>query len=143
MFRCGSPRRSEPCVQRAALEPCGSAAQADACPAPGRVDVVRESNGEGCIAEPDPERAAQSLERRVERVERRPFAAETTVLVPGRIQLFDPGEVEERLRELVPRRPLTAPDLFPRGCVVGEVVPEADPGRADRVEHPPRAAIDL
>ncbi|TML02355.1 MAG: hypothetical protein E6G36_12020 [Actinobacteria bacterium] len=128
-------------LQRVALQSGGGATQADARPAPGAVDIVREGDPEGWAGEP--ERAAQSFERWVEWVEARPLGAETSVLVPRPVALLDAGEMEERLGEPVPGRALAALDLLPGRGVIGNVVSEAELRRADRVEHPAGPALDV
>jgi hypothetical protein len=58
------------------------------------------------------------------------------VLVARAVSLLDPGEMEERLGEVVALGPLAALDLLPRAGVVGDVVAEPDLTPANRVQHP-------
>jgi hypothetical protein len=64
------------------------------------------------------------------------------VPVTRSVSLLDPGEVEERGRELVAGGPDAALDVRPRLGDERDVVAEADVARPDRVEHPPGAALD-
>jgi hypothetical protein len=86
--------------------------------------------------------AAQAIERRIERVERRGGGAKAIVLVARAVALLDAGEVEERLGELVALRALSALDLRPGLFAVRKVVAEPDVSRADRVEDPARPPLD-
>ncbi len=121
------------------LQPGGAPAHAEASPLPGRVDVVGEGYRE---ARPSPARrlelqlAAETLDGRVERVERRRRSAEAVVLVAPSVALLDPREVEERLGQVVAGRPLAALDLLPGLGLVLHIVSEAHLAAADRVQHP-------
>ena len=64
------------------------------------------------------------------------------MLIPCPVSLLDPGEVKERLREVITLGPLPTLDLLPRLGAVGHVVTEAEIARADRVEHPARPPLD-
>src|SRR5262249_39352015 len=123
-----------------ALQPRGRAPEADPRPTPRVVHVVRECDGERPVCEA--ELLAQALKGRIERIEPRPLGAEAAVLVPRPVALFDPREMEEAGGELVLRK-LTPPNQLPGLRVVRDIVAEADLRRADRVEHPARAAFDL
>src|SRR6476659_141071 len=123
-----------------ALEPARRAAQPDASPAPRVVHVVRQGDGERAVD--DTELRAKQFERRVERVEARPFGAEAPVLVARPVPLLDTRKMEEAGCEVVLRE-LAAVDLLPGGCVVRDVVAQSQVHRADRVEHPARTCFDL
>jgi hypothetical protein len=88
------------------------------------------------------EAAPQALERRIERVETRAGGAKAIVLVARAVALLDPGEVEERLGEVVAVRALPAVDLGPGLFAVGKVVAEAQVARSDRVQNPAGPALD-
>ena len=134
--RAGFTERRPPAAgEGMGLEPRCRPADSDRCPAPGRVHIVRERDGERraaparrLCAEP----RAQPLEGRVERVETRCGDRKAAVLVARAVALLDPGEVEERLCDLVPLRPLAALGLLPR------LGPELDlgAGSAQRLQHP-------
>lgn len=64
------------------------------------------------------------------------------MLVVRTFTLLDPGEVEERLGELVVLGPLPTLDLLPGLGPVGDVVPEAELTGSDRVEDPARLSLD-
>src|SRR5207245_10559098 len=112
-----------------ALPPGGGAAQTGARPARRAVDVVGQRDRERRVGKA--ERAAQALERRIERVEGGPLGAETAVPVPWSIALLDAGQVEEAVGNVVAGWTFAPVDLLPGCRVVGNVVPEAELGRAD------------
>ena len=64
------------------------------------------------------------------------------MLVARAVPFLDPGEMEERLGEVVSGRPLAAVDLLPRLGAIRNVVAEPELARADRVEHPARPPLD-
>ena len=99
-----------------------------------------ERDAERPVADAEP--PAQALERRVERVEPRPFRAEAPVLVARAVPLLHARKMEEAGGDVVAGQ-FAALELLPRLRVIGDVVAEAELGRADRVEHPARAALDL
>jgi len=132
-------RRTGARLEDALLDPGGSAADADARPAPRRVDVVREGDGEGRRIDTEP--AAEPFQRRIEWVEARPLRAEAAVLVARAVALLDTRQVEEPGGKIVGGA-LAAVDLLPGCWVVGNVVAEADVAGPDRVEHPAGAAFD-
>src|SRR5213592_1932973 len=114
-------------------------------PLPGDVDVVRERDGEPRPAPPwrlDPQASTQPLHGRIEWIEARRRRPEAVVLVPRPVQLFEAGEVEERLRQVVAAGPLAAVDLLPRLGAVRHVVAEPEVAGADRVEHPAGPSLD-
>ena len=137
-------RGAEPRVANVLLQPCGRTAQADARPAPRRVDVVRERDREArsIVSRGDAELSPQTLERRIERIQAGPLGAKAAVLVAGTVSLLDAGKMEEAVGEVVADRSLAAIDLLPGSGVVRQVVAEAELGRADRVEHPARTSFD-
>src|SRR5882724_8108766 len=91
----------------------------------------------------DAELAAQSLQRRVERVETRPLGAEAAMLVPRAcIPFLDTREVEEAFGYVVALGAFAALDSLPSVLGVRQIVTEADFGRADRIQHPPGATLD-
>src|SRR5436190_7952150 len=133
-------RGPEAHAERVSLQASSRGADADARPPPGVVDVVGERDGERRVA--DAELPAQALERRVERVEPRRFRAEAAVLVTRAVPLLHTRKMEEAGGEVVAGQ-FPALDLLPRLRVIGDVVAEAELGRADRVENPARTALDL
>jgi hypothetical protein len=64
------------------------------------------------------------------------------VLVARAFPLLDPGEVEERLGELVALGSLSLLDLLPGLGLVRNVIPEAELTRPDCVENPARLSLD-
>src|SRR6266540_6028746 len=123
------------------FQPCSSTAHADWRPAPRGVDVVRQRDDEA-LRRLHTELLAQTLERRIERLEVRPLRGETVVLVRWEVEFLDTREMEECLGEVIAFRPLASVDPVPRGGVVRHVVAEAEVGRADGVEYPPRTPLD-
>ena len=123
-----------------------SAPHPDRRPAPGRVDVVRETNGKMRPGPPrrlEAELPAQSLDRRVERVEAARGAGKAPVLVALPVQLFHAGEVEEGLCEVVSGGPLATGQPLPSLLDVRHVVTEPGVAGTQRVEDPTRTALDL
>src|SRR5262249_17121102 len=86
-------RRRRTDLEDMVLQPGGGAAQTDARPALGCVDVVRQRNREPVVCQAEP--PAQTLERRVERIELRPLGAVPTVLVARATALFNACKVVE------------------------------------------------
>ena len=123
-----------------------SASHSDRRPAPGRVDVVRETHGKMRAGPPrrlEAELPAQSLDRWVERVEAARGAGKAPVLVALPVQLLHAGEVEEGLREIVSGRPLAPGQPLPGLLDVRHVVAEPGVAGTERVEDPTRTALHL
>jgi len=136
---------TDPPVQKIGLRTRGSAAQPRARPLPGRVDVVGERHGKPCTPPTgrlDAEPVAEPLERWIEWVERGVRGPKPAVLVARGIPLFDTGEVEERLCQLVAFRPPALVNLLPGLRSIGNVVAEPELARPDRVENPPGLPLD-
>src|SRR5438067_134533 len=132
-------------VEEVRLQPGRRSAHADACPPPRGVDIVREGDRKAPPVPArgfDPEPRAQSFERRIEWIERRPSCAEAAVRVAAALDFLDPRELEERLGEVVTDRTLPAFDRVPGIFAKRNGVAEADVARADRIEHPARAPLD-
>ena len=150
MQRCSRETRRfthcwpETCMTDVLLQPRSRAAQADPRPAPGRVDVVRQRNGEAWTAGGrNTQPAAQPLERRVERVETRPLGAKAAVLITrARILLLDTRQMEEALGQVVALWTFPALHSLPGVGVVRHVVAEADVRCADRIQHPAGTPLD-
>ena len=126
------------------LQPRSRAAQADPRPAPGRVDVVRQRNGEAWTAgERNTQPAAQPLERRVERVETRPLGAKAAVLITRAcILLLDTRQMEEALGQVVALWTFPALHSLPGVGVVRHVVAEPNIRCSDRIQHPAGTPLD-
>src|SRR5207245_5336005 len=118
--------RPEPRMPNVLLQSRGGASETDAGPAPGRVDVVGQGDGEtGFRVGGNAKSPAQPFQGRIERVEARPLGAEAPMLVArARVLLLDPRQVEEALGEVIALRTLPTGDSLPRVRVVGHVVLE-------------------
>src|SRR5690348_18026388 len=79
----------------------------------------------------------------MQRIQARPGSEEAPVLVAPGTALLHAREMEKRLRDVVARRSLTARERFPCVGAVRNVVAEPEVVRSDRIEHPPRAPLDL
>src|SRR5439155_15553843 len=136
--------RSEAGVPDVLLQPRSCTTQSDPRPAPRCVDVVGQRDREPRHARVgDAELAAQSLQRRVERIETRPLGTEAAVLVPrADIPLLDAREVEEAFGYVVVVGTFAALDSLPRICVVRQIVTKADIGCANGIEDPSRSTLD-
>ena len=80
-------------VEEVRLQPGRRSAHADACPPPRGVDIVREGDRKAPPVPArgfDPEPRAQSFERRIEWIERRPSCAEAAVRVAAGLDFLDP-----------------------------------------------------
>ncbi len=142
-----APRLARVTRKHGALQAARTAADPLPRPAPRDVDVVAQRYGEPGAAAPmgrlDPERAPQALERGVERVEARSGGGKPAVCIPRAAPLLEARQMEERDGYVVALRLYALRDLLPGALVVGNVVAEAELCRPDRVEHPPRPALDL
>src|SRR5207237_1255148 len=78
-----------------------AASKADACPAPGRVDVVGERNDEAWPVALDSEPAAKPLERRVGRSETGTRGAKGAIAITRALRLLDLGEMDRGGLEIV------------------------------------------